>query len=105
MIRGYHYFRTFPFNWMVKTNVNTENHRLVYLVVCKVLNLDPYIFHGDIIGEWDLHDSFLKDGPLKEQCDCGKSCGLCGLGSVKKNPTRWCPKIAKLVYNSNNYGL
>ena len=23
------------------------------LMVCKVLNLDPYIFHGDIIGEWD----------------------------------------------------
>ena len=22
-----------------------------------------------------------------------------------KHPTRWCPKIAKLVYNSNNYGL
>ena len=54
MIRGYHYFRTSPFNWMVKTNVNTENHRLFYLVVCKVLNLDPYIFHGDTIGEWDV---------------------------------------------------
>ena len=89
---GYHYFRTSPFNWMVKTNVNTENHRLFYLVVCKVLNLDPYIFHGDTIGEWNLHDSFLKDGPPEEQCDCGKSCGLCGLGSVKKNPTRWCPQ-------------